>query len=955
MAKGGQASNNQAAARVSVEDSSSPFYLHNGDHPGLNLVSHALTGMNYNTWNRAMSMALIDKNKLGLVDGSFSRPPTDDLMYGSWLRCNSMVISWILNSANREIADSLLYFPTAHETWIDLRDRFQQSNAPRIFQIKKLLNGLQQGSMDVSTYYTCKRTLWDELKEFQPVSVCKSGATKDWINYHNQECSLQFPMGLNESYAQNRAQILMMDPLPIISKIFSLFMQEERQRSIHTDVFSSPMNKSFTPFHSPHIASVKGTFGGKDERGNKIDNRPVCSQCNIPGHTMDKCYKIHGYPPKHPRHKTKQIDTKMHVNQVRGATCLPEKVVNHAGDALSPEHCKQLIAFLSSQLQIGCGSSSDSQQHENCEASVSCFSGTFPSCLNLLSNIHTHWVSDTGASHHICCSLSMYHTSTPVSSKVTLPDSSNTPATHIGSVHLSPDFILEDVLTKGRMIGTGKRVGNLYVLDPSSLSPTQKRLPFFSNNSIRDASFDLVHIDTWGPFYPLSVERYKYFLTIVDDHSLFTWIHLLKRKSDVLTIFPDFYKLVSTQFGTKIKAVRSDNAHEFNFAEFFRLEETNETYISRDVIFHESVFSFESQSLPNNDFFCDNVLPTQLEPIPSSAHGKHIPSTRSGRHSLQPSHLRDYHCFTINSPIPSSTDYPLKNVFHDHRLSSSYRAFFNNISTIIEHQSYSQAVVSLEWRQAMLDELQALECNGTWTIVSLPPGKSVVGCKWVYKAKFLADGTLERYKSRLVAKCYTQQEGIDYFETFSPVAKLVTVQSLLALAAVHGWHLMQLDVINAFLHGDLSEEVYMSLPPGYQIKGESLPSHVVCKLHKSLYGLKQASRQWYTKFSSTLLRIVIATNDEAEARALKILLNDQFKLKDLGDLKYFLGIEVARSKRGIYICQCHYALQLLTDTGLLGCKPRTTPMDVNVAPCLETRPQGVPQSLVIPHKRIMSL
>ncbi|XP_073017753.1 uncharacterized protein [Primulina eburnea] len=601
-----------------------------------------------------------------------------------------------------------------------------------------------------------------------------------------------------------------------------------RYSSIHTDVLSSPMNKSSTPFHSPHIASVKGTFGGKDGRGNKIDNRPMCSHCNITGHTMDKCYKIHGYPSGHPRHKTKQIDTKMHVNQVRGATCLPEKAVNHAGDALSPEHCKQRIAFLSSQLQIGCGPSSDSQQHENCEASVSCFSGTFPSYLNLISNIHRHWVLDTGATYHICCSLSMYHTSTPVSSKVTLPDSSNTPATHIGSVHLSPDHILEDVLcvpafhfnlisisaltkymhfsvsfssdschiqflTKGGMIGTGKQVGNLYVLDPPSLSPT----------------------------------------------------------------------LVSTQFGTKIKAF-------------------DQTMPMNSILMSSS--GQKSQSLPNNDFFRDNVLPTQLEPIPSSTHGEHLPSTRSGRHSIQPSHLRDYHCFTVNSPIPSSTAYPLKNVLHDHRLSSSYRTFVNNISIVIEPQSYSQAVFF-------------------WSGVK---------------------------PSRLVAKRYTQQEGIDYFETFSPVSTLVTVRSLLALAAVHGWHLMQLDVNNAFLHGDLSEEVYMYLPLGYQVKGESLPSHVVCKLHKSLYSLKQASRQWYTKFSSTLLRIVIATNDEAEARALKILFNDQFKLEDLSDLKYFLGIEVARLKRGIYICQRHYALQLLTDTGLLGCKPRTTPMDVNL-------------------------
>ncbi|XP_073057276.1 uncharacterized protein [Primulina eburnea] len=376
MAKGGKASNNQTVVRTSIDDSSSPFYLKNGDHPGLNLVSHALTGTNYNTWMRAMSMALTAKNKLGFVNGSFSRPPNEDLQYGSWLRCNSMVISWILNSVNREIADSLLYFPTALEIWLDLRDRFQQSNAPRIFKIKKLLSGFQQGYLDVSTYYTRMRILWDELKEFQPVSVCKCGAMKDWINYHNQECNMQFLMGLNESYAQNRTQILMMDPLPVVSKIFSLIMQEERQRSIHTDMTSFP--KSSAPFHSPPIAAVKGTFGGKDSRGNKIYNRPIYSHYNILGYTMDKCYKLHGYSPGHPRHKIKQVDTKMHVNQVRGTTCLqiPETNVNRAGDTLSPDHCKQLIAFLISQLQLGCGPPSDLKQHENCDASVSCFSGS---------------------------------------------------------------------------------------------------------------------------------------------------------------------------------------------------------------------------------------------------------------------------------------------------------------------------------------------------------------------------------------------------------------------------------------------------------------------------------------------------------------------------------------------------------------------------------------------------
>lgn len=116
-----------------------------------------------------MIMALVAKNKLGFADQTIQRPSSDDLLYGSWMRCNSMVISWILNSVVKEISDSLMYIPTVYEIWDNLRDRFHQSNAPRIFQIKKLLSGLHQGSMDVSAYYTRLRILLDELKDFQPV------------------------------------------------------------------------------------------------------------------------------------------------------------------------------------------------------------------------------------------------------------------------------------------------------------------------------------------------------------------------------------------------------------------------------------------------------------------------------------------------------------------------------------------------------------------------------------------------------------------------------------------------------------------------------------------------------------------------------------------------------------------------------------------------------------------
>ncbi|KAJ8763505.1 hypothetical protein K2173_002388 [Erythroxylum novogranatense] len=115
----------------------------------------------------------------------------------------------------------------------------------------------------------------------------------------------------------------------------------------------------------------------------------------------------------------------------------------------------------------------------------------------------------------------------------------------------------------------------------------------------------------------------------------------------------------------------------------------------------------------------------------------------------------------------------------------------------------------------MQQEIQALEANSTWKVVPLPHGKHPIGCKWAYRVKYNSDSTVERFKTRLVAKGYNQQAGVDFQETFSPVAKMVTLRTIIALAAMHHWPLYQMDVYNAFLQGDLSEEVYMTLPEGF--------------------------------------------------------------------------------------------------------------------------------------------
>lgn len=242
------------------------------------------------------------------------------------------------------------------------------------------------------------------------------------------------------------------------------------------------------------------------------------------------------------------------------------------------------------------------------------------------------------------------------------------------------------------------------------------------------------------------------------------------------------------------------------------------------------------------------------------------------------------------------------------------------------------------WRKAMHEELQALAENHTWSIVKLPNGKKPVGSRWVYKTKFNSDGTIDRHKARLVAQGFTQTLGVDYKETFAPVAKMNTARVLLSVAVNCGWSMSQMDVKNAFLHGDLEEEVYMKLPPGHP---QSSDSSLACRLHKSIYGLKQSPRAWHAKLSVVLQEVgflrsaadsslfvrnvsnetvvvlvyvddlIIAGNSNHAISQLKDTLQSRFPIKDLGHLNYFLGIEMAVSSKGLFLNQWKYSLDLL--------------------------------------------
>jgi len=273
-------------------------------------------------------------------------------------------------------------------------------------------------------------------------------------------------------------------------------------------------------------------------------------------------------------------------------------------------------------------------------------------------------------------------------------------------------------------------------------------------------------------------------------------------------------------------------------------------------------------------------------------------------------------------------------------------------------EAYSSLDADL-WKEAVQSEMDSIMSNGTWEVVDRPYGCKPVGCKWVFKKKLRPDGTIEKYKARLVAKGYTQKEGEDYFDTYSPVARLTTIRVLLSLAASHGLLVHQMDVKIAFLNGELEEEIYMDQPDGFVAKGQE---GKVCKLLKSLYGLKQAPKQWHEKFDKTLTSAGFAVNEADKCvyyrygggngvilclyvvdilifgnnidviKEVKDFLSNNFEMKDLGEADVILNIKLLREEGngGVTLVQTHYVEKVLNRFGYSDCIPAPTPYDPSI-------------------------
>lgn len=354
---------------------------------------------------------------------------------------------------------------------------------------------------------------------------------------------------------------------------------------------------------------------------------------------------------------------------------------------------------------------------------------------------------------------------------------------------------------------------------------------------------------------------------------------------------------------------------------------------SRDVIFHEEL-------LPEKRIVEEPYLKDEGDPLPFIEDEEKSETTDEEdihESNFEERQLRDR-----------------SNIRQPQRFNDYVMSTVSSITSLNEPISYEEAMKSSEkdeWLKAMQNEMDSLKENETWTLVDLPKGKKPIGCRWVYKVKTTSDGSIERHKARLVVKGFSQKPGVDYDQTFSPVAKMATIRSLLSVAASENMSLMQFDVSTAFLYGELDENIFMRQPEGFEDG-----TNRVCHLKRSLYGLKQAPRCWNKRFAEYLLKLgfkrsdsdpclfiqrknsellllvlyvddgLVAATNKIQLEELIRKLKEEFKVTNK-PASYYLGFEIGYQKDGsIKVSQAAYTNKILDRFGMSQCKPVVTPI-----------------------------
>ena len=462
-------------------------------------------------------MALNVRNKLGFIDGTIPKPSSLHRDYGAWSRCNDIVATWLMNSVSKEIAQRLLFISTAEGIWKNLLCRFKQDDAPRVYDIEQRLSKIEQGSMDISKYYTALVILWEEHCNFVELPICTCGkcecdAAALWEKIQHRSRVTKFLMGLNESFEHTRRHIIMLKPIPTIEEAFNIVAQDERQRNLRpvTAIDNVAFHAGTSQAHVSPVSTVEDTAYVAAYNAGRAYQRPVCTHCGKAGHTVQKCFKLHGFPPSYKQYGSYNNRNTSHNKNVQSMSrsqgqtstpapspmsnavatvCAENKLnaysyppatpqlisggVNLDLQQFSPQQIQNMVSQFNAHVRV-----SEPQVPSSCFSHPSATitdhgfmdsqssSGTipFPSinltstnnnlfyqnhCLSALPFLvpRDTWIIDSGASSHVCSDLGMFDSYVPVDSvTVTLPNGVRVPITHTGVIKISDHLILYDVL-----------------------------------------------------------------------------------------------------------------------------------------------------------------------------------------------------------------------------------------------------------------------------------------------------------------------------------------------------------------------------------------------------------------------------------------------------------------------------------------------------------------------------
>lgn len=631
-----------------------PYYIHPSDNPGLHLVSNPLTLTNYLMWKCSMEIVLTAKDKLCFVDGTCKMPedPASEL-YTRWIHVNSMVVSWLINSMSKELAETYIYTKSARQLWVDLEEKFGESDRPHISNLKKKMATLFQGNDSLALYSNKLKKLMDELNCLEPRPKCTFGkCTCDILRrldeIYNASDVMQLLMGLNETYDAIVSSILMLENLPAFNKAYSMVARVEKQRIVNVNNSGVVEASAMMVKTSDSKGNMNRNSFKKKDNTKKDDNRQ-CNHCGKQGHTEDTCFKKNGYPDwyreKYPKDKKPMVAYANATNDN-----VPLEFDSHSQD-----HDNNYIAeIFQRELQKFMKGKTVIHDEVLATANATFLTSDFAGIL-LIDISNTVWIVGSGASSHICSQEKLMSNlrSPTAKSVVYLPDGSEKLVSLIGGVHLTDSLILHDVLfipgfsynlisvarlcdnahiqvlfhksgcilqdlMSNRTLGVGRLKKNLYLLragdikyfpdvyvskehdyvmavvtskvwqarmgHPSNATikhlnfvpqfseedvcrtchlAKQTRLVFHSSTSVTNATFELIHVDGWGPYKEPSLSGACFMLTIVDDFSRGVWTYLMQPKTQVANLLENSFNFVKNHFHTQVKVLRSDNGREF--------------------------------------------------------------------------------------------------------------------------------------------------------------------------------------------------------------------------------------------------------------------------------------------------------------------------------------------------------------------------------------------------------